>query len=59
MVNIVFFSAPMLFTLGRLGCFSIRIRMLFDREVDLDLFLFLTSSIYLHLVLWLMLDSSP
>lgn len=30
-----------------LGCFSIRIRMVFDREVDLDLFLSRTSSIIL------------
>lgn len=40
----------LLFIQVRLGCFSIRLRMLFDREVDLDLFLFLTSSIILHLV---------
>lgn len=40
----------LLFIQIRLGCFSIRLRMLFDRVVDLDLFLFLTSSIILHLV---------
>lgn len=40
----------MMFIQIRLGCFSIRLRMLFDREVDLDLFLFRTSSIILHLV---------
>lgn len=40
----------MLFIQIRLGCFSIRLRMLFDREVDLDLFLFLTSSITIDVV---------
>lgn len=44
------FDVVVVYSNQRLGCFSIRLRMLFDRVVDLDLFLFLTSSIILHLV---------
>lgn len=54
-INIFLHKLTLTFLLGcyflqsvvSLGCFSIRLRMVFDREVDLDLFLFRTSSIIL------------
>lgn len=58
-INIFLHKLTLTFLLGcyflqsvvSLGCFSIRLRMVFDREVDLDLFLFRTSSIILFFLI--------